>query len=1161
MIAQPKTSSTGRSAELAAILEQLASRIQAGESIDVDAVARDHPEHADQLRGLLPAMALLANFSKSDAPLDPRSCELGALGDFQLVREIGRGGMGVVYEALQLSLNRSVALKVLPFAATMDPRQLQRFKHEAQAAAILHHPHIVPVFGVGCERGVHYYAMQLIDGRSMAAVVEELKPSSATKVQEQPVGGTADRDPTPSHAHTPTLDTTPVASLTFQKSKSKKDKAYYRSTVEHIAQAADALEYAHSMGVVHRDIKPANLLLDDAGHLWVTDFGLAKLDTAANLTVSNDLIGTLRYMSPEQALARHGLVDHRTDVYSLGATLYELLTLRPVFDGKDKHEILKQIAFEEPVTLRKIDRTIPAELETIALKALAKAPAERYATAGVLADDLRRFLLDEPIRARRPTLRRRLERWARRHRPLVAVAAALAMVALALGGAGLLWLQRQRAAVDGDLKEAELWQKREHWPEALQALERATGRLAWVGWDSRRDQVEQRRREVALVARLEDARLQTAAAAGTGFDYAGQDRAYGLAFAEHDLDVSGVAPEEAAKQIRASTIRVYLIAALDEWAFVKERLQVGSGEPLLMVAQLADDDPWRQRLRDPDVCRDRSALERLANDASLLAQPPANLVLLAGALSNVQGQATAVAMLRKAQQRHPADFWVNFELAFLLDHEGGMGSEAVPYARAALALRPNSTAVYNNLGVTLYHQEKREEAEAAYRKAIELHPGNASAHANLGIILDDQGLLPQAVAEYQKAIEIIPDFAVAHCNLGITLRKQNQTNDAITELRTAISLNPKYVGAHIELGLALLDKKLPDEAMEEYRKAIKLEPTNAVAHLNLGNSFKTNRQTDRAIQEFRTAIKLDPKLATAYLNLGTTLGAGREDEGIPAFRKAVELDSKSAVAHHRLGIALASKKLLDEAILEFQLAIDLDPKLGAAHGTLGLALLDLGQFSDARQESQKALDLLVQTDPVYPVALRLQQRCDGLIARETKLAQVLSGQAEPVNANECLDFAWLCQRNYKQFYFAAFRFFEQAFTDQPALADNMQRQSRYDAACAAALAGCGMGKDAGALGEETRKRLRQQALKWLQTDLIAWGKLLDNDPDKARPRVAQVMRDWQSDVDFVGVRGPEALCRLPEAERPEWQKLWVDVAILRQRADTPKAAPDPRPGR
>jgi serine/threonine-protein kinase len=986
-----------------------------------------------------------------------------------------------------------------------------------------------------------------------------------------------------------------VAALATERGGAK-GREFYRTAARLIAEAADALEHAHGVGIVHRDVKPGNLLLDAAGKVYVSDFGLARFGADAGLTMTGDLLGTLRYMAPEQALAKHNLVDHRADVYGLGATLYELQTGRPALAGADKQEILHRIAFEEPVPPRKLDKAIPAELETIALKALAKDPADRYATAGELADDLRRFLCDEPIRARRPTLRRRLGRWSRRHRPMVAAVGALALAALVLGGAGLWWLLQQRAAVDGDLREAELWQARERWPEARQALERATGRLAWGGWGSRREQVERRRRETALVARLEDARLQASATMGTEFDYAGEDQAYGQAFAEYGLNISERSPEKAAGRIRASAIRAHLIAALDEWVYAKERVQAGSGEPLRMIAQLADDDPWRQRLRDPRVRRDRAALERLANEAGVLAQPPANLVFLAGALSHAQGRDAAVALLRKAQQRYPADFWVNFELAFLLDSERGMEAEAVGYARAALALRPDSTGMYNNLGVALYHQGKLDEAVAAYRKALELHPGNAQAHNNLGTALHDQGRLPQAVAAYQKAIALKPNVAQAHNNLGTALKdqgklaeaeaafrkaidldrnyptprynlgkalqEQGRLDEAIQELHKAIALNSNSAAAHGELGNALLDRGRPDEAIEEYRKAVDLDPKDAVARLNLGNVFQNKGQTEKAIQEYRTAIELNPKYANAHYNLGTVLLlASRPDDAITEFRKAIELDPRHAGAHSNLGNVLAEQGRLDEAVQEFHRAIDVNPKLASAYGSLGMVLLDQGRFADARQETQKALDRLTKADPHYPMALGQLHRCDRLLALDTKLAQVLTGQAQPADAAERLELAWLCQRGYKQLYVAAFRLFEQAFTDQPALADNLQKQSRYDAACATALAGCGRGKDAGNLSEPERTRLRRQALAWLRADLKAWNQQLDKDPDQARNRMTQAMQHWQGDGDFAGVRGPEALARLPAAERQDWQTLWEDVAALRRRADAPKAPPDPRPDR
>jgi serine/threonine protein kinase/WD40 repeat protein/tetratricopeptide (TPR) repeat protein len=416
------------------LVDELIARLQAGEAPDWPALAREHPEYVGRLRSVAQALEALGDLSRAGdsalsgvAPL-PVAADLvpGVLGDFRILREVGRGGMGVVYEAEQVSLNRRVALKVLPLAATMDPRHLQRFRHEARAAALLHHPHVVPVHGVGCERGVHYYAMQLIEGCSLAAVIDVLRGADP--------GGKEPWD-SPTAPYAPGGDaapTRPPAALNTV--PLRRGRAFFRRVAELVAQAADALDYAHGMGVVHRDVKPANLLLDAGGNVWVTDFGLARLGEGPGLTVSGDLLGTLRYMSPEQALARHGLVDHRTDVYSLGATLYELLTLRHAVAGAGKQEILHRLAFEEPVAPRKLDKSVPAELETVTLKALAKNPGERYATAQELADDLRRWLGDRPTLARPPGLLQRLRKWSHRHRPLVVgLGAFLILLAAGLG--------------------------------------------------------------------------------------------------------------------------------------------------------------------------------------------------------------------------------------------------------------------------------------------------------------------------------------------------------------------------------------------------------------------------------------------------------------------------------------------------------------------------------------------------------------------------------------------------------------------------------------------------------------------------------------------------------------------------------------------------------
>jgi WD40 repeat protein/serine/threonine protein kinase len=448
---------------------EVAERIRAGEAVDLEELSRRHPERAGALRRLLPAMALMAEMARSarrvaagpsPVALGPEPAgELGVLGDFRLLREVGRGGMGVVYEAEQVSLGRRVALKVLPFAAAIDPRQLQRFQVEAKAAAFLHHTHIVPVHAVGCERGVHYYAMQFIDGRTLSDVIGELRRADGLDPRGPGAPGVADFDPETglpvpsghppaagySDAATVALDppgtgpeTTspppaepPTAKVAGSSARSSvRNRAYFQTVARLGMQAAEALEHAHQQGVLHRDIKPANLMLDGRGHLWVADFGLARFGDDHGLTMSGDLLGTLRYMSPEQALARPAAIDHRTDVYSLGATLYELLTLRPAFDGHDRAEILRRIAQEEPRPLRRLNPAVPADLETVVLKAMEKDPAARYATAGGLAEDLKRFLDARPDAARRPSLLDRASKWSLRHRSIVASAALSAAVLL-----------------------------------------------------------------------------------------------------------------------------------------------------------------------------------------------------------------------------------------------------------------------------------------------------------------------------------------------------------------------------------------------------------------------------------------------------------------------------------------------------------------------------------------------------------------------------------------------------------------------------------------------------------------------------------------------------------------------------------------------------------
>ncbi len=362
-----------------AALEEYQEALRAGRAVDRDAFLDAHGEVADRLAEFLDALDLIQSVAGEATPTsgsDIGPSPLGpgeVLGDFRILREVGRGGMGVVYEAEELRIPaRRVALKVLPVTSTLDPRTLQRFRVETQAAACLNHPNIVPVFSAGCDQGIPFYAMPLIKGRSLSEILGTMRegdvPAARRSLPTATEEGADPRWPVE------------VARLGLQ--------------------AADALEHAHALGVIHRDIKPSNLIVDDTGRLWVTDFGLARIACGeAGLTSSGDLVGTLRYMPPEQIRGEPGAADPRADIYALGVTLYEAVTLRPLFDACDRSALIDRILNDEPPAPRTIEPTVPRDLETIILKAMDKVPAGRYSTAHALADDLRCFLEDRPIRA------------------------------------------------------------------------------------------------------------------------------------------------------------------------------------------------------------------------------------------------------------------------------------------------------------------------------------------------------------------------------------------------------------------------------------------------------------------------------------------------------------------------------------------------------------------------------------------------------------------------------------------------------------------------------------------------------------------------------------------------------------------------------------------
>lgn len=355
---------------------------------------------------------------------------------YRILGVLGHGGMGIVYRAVQTKLTRTVALKVLPAViSTASPSTVIRFRREATAAARLHHTNIIPIYDFGESRDSYYYAMELVEGQPLDNLIRTFAEESASVLAPTRL---AELLRSHLHRNETAGDVAESAGRDSSDSSRWSDSAstgrgrfYYQQVARWMADAADALHYAHGEGIIHRDIKPANLILSADGRIMVADFGLAKQAGDQSMTITGALMGTLRYMSPEQAMAKRVRVDHTTDIYSLGATLYELLTLQPAFTGADDKEILGKIIARDPTPPRKISSGVPAELDTICHKMMEKSPEARYATARALAEDLRRYINDLPIVAKRPGPIRRAFKFTKRHKGAVATTATAIVLTIA----------------------------------------------------------------------------------------------------------------------------------------------------------------------------------------------------------------------------------------------------------------------------------------------------------------------------------------------------------------------------------------------------------------------------------------------------------------------------------------------------------------------------------------------------------------------------------------------------------------------------------------------------------------------------------------------------------------------------------------------------------
>jgi len=655
------------------VAEEFAERCRLGEPPAIDEYELRYPQWAEELRALLPGVARMEECKRWRLHTGGRpvagSAALGRIGEYRLLREIGRGGMGIVYEAEQESLGRRVALKVLPHIAHVDPKKIERFHREAQAAARLHHTNIVPVFGIGDMDGLPYYVMQYIDGSGLDAVLAGLRQGNGAVLD--PLGPPFEGNTVHYEANSQFPDATPdpAPPATSAAAMALPDwPARCRWVAAVGEQVAQALAYAHRQGVLHRDIKPANLLLDQNGMVWITDFGLAKLACQDDLTKTGDIVGTLQYLAPETL---RGEADARGDIYSLGLTLYELLTLAPPFAESHPAKLLECVSRHEPVPPRKLNRAIPRDLETIVLKAIAREPIHRYQSAEALATDLRSFLDDRPITARRIHPAERLWRWCRRNRAVAGLTAAALAAFLCAGIVGWVGYVSTRAALAGEAKQT---------GEALAATARAEANveMSLAAFESMFNYITRRR----LLPAPQLAGFGRGGGGGGGFGTFPSESPDDATLLQKILDFY---ERFAAQNATNAHLQIEAAKAYRRVADLQQRL----GRPLKAEAAFA---------------RATAILERLTDAAPAA---PAYRLELAETYAQAQPTSNDPAALAEAEQR--------------LQHALAMMAELPPFAPDAQRTLSLQARAEGRLGSILLLEKRRPEAERAYRRSLDIY--------------------------------------------------------------------------------------------------------------------------------------------------------------------------------------------------------------------------------------------------------------------------------------------------------------------------------------------------------------------------------------------------------------------------------------------------------
>jgi serine/threonine-protein kinase len=1125
------------------------------------------------VRALLPGLGTLVG---ADA-ITPMPCSAGLpqVPGYEVEAVLGRGGMGVVYKARHLALKRTVALKMM--AGHSDPADRVRFKVEAEAVARLQHPNIVQIYEIGEANGVPFFALEFVEGGSLANRLADrsLPPRDAARL----VTALADAMHLAHSRNFIHRDLKPANVLLTGGADTPIDQCQPKVTDFGIARQLDADSGQTQVGAIMGT--PSYMAPEQAegrAHAAGPAADVYALGAILYecLTGRPPFQGATPLETLEQVRSREPAAPSALDRQAprdLETICLKCLRKEPEWrysSARELAEDLGRFVRGEPILARPVgaaERVQKWVWRRPAAAGLLVAVLLLLAAGGIGASLV--YQQRAAASARQAQTDQEARRVLEQARDLLAkgwqVADLGKLTEAEAEGSRAMSIARSGGASAGAQREAEAFSKD------------AAGRLGRA--QKNRDLME----AVLDVGAPQETDTYVGDKAGRLMVLAhpSVDEQYAAAFRRWGLDVDGTAEDEVVARLgtEPAVVTQELIAALDNWALERRRQKRPEAEwqRLLRVAERLDPGEEHRRLRgllfkgslpraeavaglagvgSPwpaiwELARGNAwrELQEVRTGITPRTEPVLTVVLLGRALAAVGDGAGAEELLRRAAAARPGQVLLLDALGKLLEGQGASRrEEAIGYYRTA---RGQHHHLGLSLSTALLRIGRPAEAEEVLQELVLQQPDNPMIYLDLGIAVDRQSKYDKAEAAYRQAIARNADFVEAYNNLGITLAHRGKPGDAEAAFRKATDLKPDYALAHFNLGVLLTGQQRRDEAAVAYRKATAHKPGFAEAYVNLGMILARQRKFVDAEPLFRRAIGLRPDLAEAYYGLGTAL-AGQEKpaEAEAAFRQAIARKTDYAEAYANLGTTLNRQQKLDDAEAAFRTATELQPAMPEPHFNLGRALMQRAQFQEAAASLKKATDLLPAQDPRLGQARQFQQQCQRFAILNARLPMILKGLEKPADYREQYEFALLCIT--KKLFTAAARFARDAFTAEPRLADAVPTGTRYFAACAAAQAGGGQGKDAKELDDKERALWRRQALDWLSQDLTWWGKALESGNARTRSLVRPWMLRWRTNPDLDSVRAKDALARLPDEDRDQWERLWSDVDALLRRAGAPE---------